>query len=1166
MARTHKVYSSRTNNLDANSYVGEEGRLFYSQPLNPSQGPSLRYSDGVTPGGLPLTYTGSGTSFGNIVAGNVIVSGGVYSDNYYFSNGATVITNVNGNVDLGNLSIYDQTISGDILNRDITLAPGGTGVIVMPSARFPKGNIGADTASIVYTLANGNVNTIPTYSIYSYDALNIGDYGITSGVPAPYTVYQLYATPTPSLQVGDAVTGPGIPFATTIAALGTGANANVIVTNTTINGVPTPPVNGDILQFGRATTNASLNFNSYPNVDISLSPGVGGFIVPNSSIIPETNGVFDIGSPLRRWKDIYLTSSSVYILDNDTGTDTVLTAKEGNLAVGGAAGFTVGKFTLTGNTIALTNPGEDFYIGTTGSTANLNINRTLQVLDNSGSPSFQVSRGARTTIFAPFIPAGDVGAFSIIGSGGFAYHPITSPGGMIHVTGNDGYATRLSLDNFNNGNNTSAFNAIIGRAGRGTAASPTQALNGDILLRLVGTGYRSDTGFSGVSAGGATTSLDIIATESTTNATRGTAFQIFNAPSGSNSRVQSVQFDSNVGVSIPVNGLGIRFSDLTFQNTAYSPTQVVTSVTTGAGFASPGFYQGAVTLNTTDVQNVASLSSSLTVTDTGSKNLKLQLAQNISPNSSVSFANVTVTGNLNVLGNINAYTASSLDAKILYLANSATSVNQIDGGGILLGPNLGAATRTFLYQYALGDYWDTNGAGLKTKRLYTDDIYSTANVFANGNVNIGAAVNSFDYASAPLQIFANYNTFAQVLMQNWSNGTDASSDFVATNDQGTDETYYIDMGINSSTYANAAYNIGGANDGYLYTSGGNLSVGTTESVIKFHTGGTTLANNRVVIAANGLTSLSNIRAVGNVTATYYFGNGYYLTGIVSSYGDSNVAAYLPTSSVITNINANMTAANSAITVLQGNVVSINSEINGLISNATFQENEISALRANINASNVNVASYQSFANVWLANLQANVGTLNANIAAANLAISNINSAWQANAATQETNLATLTSNAAAQQVWIGNIWNNFVATILPNALSSTVHIAATHTGNVATIITDATTANVANTIVVRDSVGAINVSAWTIHTVNTSISYSATSDDYWIGCSAKNLTITLPQTASNGRQYIVVDTVQSGAPNDTITAAGGTTVVGGSLTQQGQSKNCVFHNGVWYCN
>jgi propanediol dehydratase small subunit len=138
--------------------------------------------------------------------------------------------------------------------------------------------------------------------------------------------------------------------------------------------------------------------------------------------------------------------------------------------------------------------------------------------------------------------------------------------------------------------------------------------------------------------------------------------------------------------------------------------------------------------------------------------------------------------------------------------------------------------------------------------------------------------------------------------------------------------------------------------------------------------------------------------------------------------------------------------------------------------------------------------------------------------------------------------------------------------IAPNALNSTTHIAATVSGTTATIITDATTVATPNTIVVRDQYGNINVGAWTINTVLTATNYSATVNDYWIGCSAKNLTISLPQTASQGRQYIIVDTVQSGSPGDTITALGGTTVVGGALSQQGQSKMCVFHGTTWYCN
>ena len=60
MAITQKVFSSRSLNLNADQYVGEAGRLFYDQPANPGDVPTLRYSDGVTPGGIPLLGSGGG--------------------------------------------------------------------------------------------------------------------------------------------------------------------------------------------------------------------------------------------------------------------------------------------------------------------------------------------------------------------------------------------------------------------------------------------------------------------------------------------------------------------------------------------------------------------------------------------------------------------------------------------------------------------------------------------------------------------------------------------------------------------------------------------------------------------------------------------------------------------------------------------------------------------------------------------------------------------------------------------------------------------------------------------------------------------------------------------------------------------------------------------------
>jgi hypothetical protein len=132
-------------------------------------------------------------------------------------------------------------------------------------------------------------------------------------------------------------------------------------------------------------------------------------------------------------------------------------------------------------------------------------------------------------------------------------------------------------------------------------------------------------------------------------------------------------------------------------------------------------------------------------------------------------------------------------------------------------------------------------------------------------------------------------------------------------------------------------------------------------------------------------------------------------------------------------------------------------------------------------------------------------------------------------------------------------------------------VAAVTTGNTANIITDATTDATPNTLVLRDSNGLINVGAWTINARLAAANTTATASDYWIGLTNKNLTVTLPNAANGavqGRQYIIADQVLSGAPGDTIVTQAGATLSGGSLTQQGQSKMCVYveATSTWYCN
>jgi hypothetical protein len=78
--------------------------------------------------------------------------------------------------------------------------------------------------------------------------------------------------------------------------------------------------------------------------------------------------------------------------------------------------------------------------------------------------------------------------------------------------------------------------------------------------------------------------------------------------------------------------------------------------------------------------------------------------------------------------------------------------------------------------------------------------------------------------------------------------------------------------------------------------GGNANISTSVNTL--------LVSAANVVAAN--ISATRITAIGNVTGNYFIGNGSQLTGITSSYGNSNVAAYLP------NYTGNISAGNIAV--------------------------------------------------------------------------------------------------------------------------------------------------------------------------------------------------------------------------------------------------------------
>jgi trimeric autotransporter adhesin len=142
-----------------------------------------------------------------------------------------------------------------------------------------------------------------------------------------------------------------------------------------------------------------------------------------------------------------------------------------------------------------------------------------------------------------------------------------------------------------------------------------------------------------------------------------------------------------------------------------------------------------------------------------------------------------------------------------------------------------------------------------------------------------------------------------------------------------------------------------------------------------------------------------IQSAGNIVATsgaYFIGDGSKLTGIAtgSTYGNANVAAYLPTDPTITGIQANIgafeTYANvtfatkSALQTLDANVGAYETYANLTFSttaNAASQQTQINTLNTEFATLDANVGLYETTTNANIGTIYTNLNTLTANVGA-----------------------------------------------------------------------------------------------------------------------------------------------------------------------------------------
>ncbi len=184
------------------------------------------------------------------------------------------------------------------------------------------------------------------------------------------------------------------------------------------------------------------------------------------------------------------------------------------------------------------------------------------------------------------------------------------------------------------------------------------------------------------------------------------------------------------------------------------------------------------------------------------------------------------------------------------------------GSGDVTGPSSAIAGHLAVFADGTGKVISDGGApgGLAAIAAYStlsNNTNASAVPIAVQSFILG--IPSFAAAGAASQMTKAVDGTYQYLIQNSSATVNASTDFVATADDGTDTTKFIDMGINGSTYSVGSWTINSVGDGYLYTSDGELAIGTAANkAIDFFTGGTLLANKRMSISGAGAFTLGGI--------------------------------------------------------------------------------------------------------------------------------------------------------------------------------------------------------------------------------------------------------------------------------------------------------------------
>jgi hypothetical protein len=202
------------------------------------------------------------------------------------------------------------------------------------------------------------------------------------------------------------------------------------------------------------------------------------------------------------------------------------------------------------------------------------------------------------------------------------------------------------------------------------------------------------------------------------------------------------------------------------------------------------------------------------------------------------------TGSLLTTASFNAYTGSATSQFAGTSSFAVSASNAVTASYIILSQTASYVENAETASYVELAQTSSNILGGKATHVpyfITDTTLATSSIYQSGSTSViinqdnnttanPEALYVWQPSTSSINVISgkgNLNNYLQLNIQNTNQGISASSDVVATANNGNETTNYIDMGINSENY-NTGF-IGGVNDAYLYSTGNHLHIGNVSN-------------------------------------------------------------------------------------------------------------------------------------------------------------------------------------------------------------------------------------------------------------------------------------------------------------------------------------------------